>query len=135
MLNIIENKTIITILLTIMFIISGINKIYTFDETVNSLEQKLEYNINLDFFKFVIFIVILLEIIAPIIIINYAFTGKYKKEAYYSVIALIIFTILATLIYHFPNFTNYKKSLGFWANMSLLGGLLLLAKSINLNVL
>jgi uncharacterized membrane protein YphA (DoxX/SURF4 family) len=135
MTNIVENNGIITILLTAMFIISGLNKFYTFDETVNSLQQKLQYNINLDFYKFVIFIVILLEIMAPLIIINYAFTGKYKKEAYYSTIALIIFTILATLIYHFPNFTNYKKSLGFWANMSLLGGLLLLLKTINLNII
>lgn len=73
--------------------------------------------------------VILLEIVAPVIVVYSIATKRYKKWAYYSVIALIVFTILATLLYHFPDFSNYKRSLGFWANMSLLGGLLL-AKNI-----
>lgn len=127
----IENKTIITFLLLFMFIISGISKIYDFDISVESLKNKLSFNVSKIFYDLAITIVILLEILAPIIIIYSVFTGLYKKEAYYSVIALILFTIMATFVYHFPNFSNYKKSIPFWANVSLLGGLLLLARMIN----
>ncbi|NDE91588.1 MAG: DoxX family protein, partial [Alphaproteobacteria bacterium] len=59
--------------------------------------------------------------------------GQYKNEAYLSSIVLIVFTILATLLYHFPDFTNYKKSIPFWANISLIGGLLLIVKIIEQN--
>ena len=125
-----ENKATIATLLVIMFLLSGINKLSGFSSVVESLKQKLQYDMANELYNLAIVIVVLIEIIAPIIIIYYSFTGNYKQEAYYSVIALILFTILATLIYHFPDFSNYKKSIPFWANISLLGGLLLLAKMI-----
>lgn len=128
--DIIENKSIIATLLVIMFLLSGIHKLSGFSDVVESFKQKLQYDISHELCNLAIVIVVLIEIIAPIIIIYYSFTGNYKQEAYYSVIALILFTILATLIYHFPDFSNYKKSIPFWANISLLGGLLLLAKMI-----
>lgn len=136
MLNIIdsiENKTVIVSLLVFMFLISGISKIFTFDTVVDGLKQKIIYDMSSLFCKLIIVMVILLEIIAPIIIIYYSITGNNKTEAYYSVISLCIFTILATLVYHFPDFSSYKRSLPFWANMSLLGGLFLLAKNIKNN--
>jgi uncharacterized membrane protein YphA (DoxX/SURF4 family) len=125
-----ENQKYIYTLLLGMFIISGINKIFTFNGAVDSLKQKLQYELSDNLYKLAIVIVILLEIIAPILVINYSINGTYKRESYYSVICLIIFTIVATIIYHFPDFTNYRKSVAFWANVSLLGGLLLLAKNI-----
>jgi uncharacterized membrane protein YphA (DoxX/SURF4 family) len=131
--NHIENPRVIFTLLVLMFLISGFNKIYTFDGVVEGLKQKIQYDIPIEFYKIVILVVILLEIIAPLLIINYAMTGNNKQEAYYSVIGLLLFTILATIIYHFPDFSNYKKSLPFWANISLIGGLLLLAKNIHIN--
>jgi len=137
--NTIEHTSFIYTLLVIMFLISGINKISTFNTTVDSLKQKIQsiFNwqetISSNIYYAIIIMIILLEIIAPIIIINYAITNQYKKEAYYSAIALVGFTIIATLVYHFPDFSNYKKSLAFWANISLIGGLLLLAKTIRKN--
>jgi len=125
-----ENKLIISTLLVIMFLLSGINKLSGFSSVVESLKQKLQYDMSDNLYNLAIVIVILVEVLAPLIIIYYALTGNYKKEAYYSVIALIIFTILATLVYHFPDLNSYKKSIPFWANISLLGGLLLLAKMI-----
>lgn len=125
-----ENQKYIYTLLLGMFIISGINKIFTFNGAVDSLKKKLQYELSDNLYKLAIVIVILLEIIAPILVINYSINGTYKRESYYSVICLIIFTIVATIIYHFPDFTNYRKSVAFWANVSLLGGLLLLAKNI-----
>ena len=128
--NIIEREVFIIVLLVIMFLISGINKMYNFSDTVMGLKQKINYDMSNEIYNLIIVIVILIEIIAPVIIIYYGVTKTYKMTAYYSVITLVIFTILATVLYHFPDFSNYKRSLGFWANISLLGGLLLLAKVI-----
>lgn len=125
--KLIENPIFVSVFLLSMFFVSGINKIFSFQETVDSLTNKIPFEI---FSNLVIVLVILLEIIAPLLIIYYFISGNYKKYAYYSVISLCIFTILATILYHPPKF-SYKKSLGFWANMTLVGGLLLLAKYIN----
>ena len=125
-----ETYQVIIPMIVLMFILSGINKILTFEATVNSLKKHLPSMYDW-FYNIAILIVILIEIIAPIIIINYVINGQYKNEAYWSTIILIMFTILATLLYHFPDFTNYKKSIPFWANISLIGGLLLIAKIIN----
>lgn len=95
-------------LLVIMFLLSGINKIYTFNDSVNSLQQKLSFMEN-KLVSIIIIIVILLEILAPSFIIYNFVTGKNKAWAYYSVIGLIVFTILATIIYHPPDFSNYKS--------------------------
>jgi len=61
------------ILITLMFFLSGIEKIYTFSKTTMDFSNKT--NIPLTLSKLVISGVILLEIIAPIIIISYTFTG------------------------------------------------------------
>jgi uncharacterized membrane protein YphA (DoxX/SURF4 family) len=128
--DIIENKSLIATLLVVMFLLSGVNKFSGFNSVVESLKQKLQFDMSNELYNLAIVIVILIEIIAPLVIVYYTFTGNYKEQAYYSVVALIVFTILATFIYHFPDFSNYKKSIPFWANISLLGGLLLLAKMV-----
>lgn len=136
MVEFIENPIFISALLLSMFIVSGVNKIFNFKETVDSLTNKLQFEIfnNPVISNFIVTLVILLEIIAPLVIIYYFMSGSgsgnYKTYAYYSVISLCIFTILATILYHPPKML-YKKSLGFWANLTLIGGLLLLAKYIN----
>ena len=76
----------------------------------------------------VILLVILLEILAPVIIVYHYITEEYSSYSNYAVISLIVFTILATLLYHPLDMTNYYKSIPFWANISLIGGLLLLIK-------
>lgn len=129
--SLIENKGIISALLVFMFFLSGINKMYSFNDTVYSVKNKIQFDVADELYNLVIILVILLEIIAPIIIIYNAVTGDRKLEAYYSVIGLIIFTIVATLLYHLPDIFSYKKSMPFWANVSLLGGLLLLLKTMN----
>jgi uncharacterized membrane protein YphA (DoxX/SURF4 family) len=128
--KLIENPIFVSVFLLSMFFVSGIDKIFSFQETVDSLTNKIPFEISSILVNLVIVFVILLEIIAPLLIIYYFISGNYKKYAYYSVISLCIFTILATILYHPPKFP-YKKSLGFWANMTLVGGLLLLAKCIN----
>ena len=46
--------------------------------------------------------VIAIEIIAPIVIILAIFNENYKNLAYHSSLTLAGFTVLATLLYHFP---------------------------------
>jgi uncharacterized membrane protein YphA (DoxX/SURF4 family) len=123
-----------SILITAMFFLSGFHKLINFDKTVNNFKGKISYalninqNINEYIYKSIIGLVVLLEILAPIIIVYYYTTKKYRKFSNYAVYGLIIFTILATLLYHPLNINDYYKSIPFWANISLIGGLLLLIK-------
>jgi len=117
------------ILITLVFFLSGIEKIYTFSKTTMSFSNKI--NIPLTLSKLIISGVILLEIIAPLIITIYTFSGSFSglfnvlalfKTA---VISLIIFTIAATIMYHNP-FISGKNYHAFISNVSIIGGLLAL---------
>jgi uncharacterized membrane protein YphA (DoxX/SURF4 family) len=126
--NVLESNAFGPSLLLIMFFISGLHKVFTLDKTIDNLQSKL--NIQKNLATLGVYIVILLEIVAPIFIIYNIITRKYTDYAKYSVWSLIIFTIVVTMIYHPPDFSNYYKSLAFWANISLIGGLLLLQKTL-----
>lgn len=130
MLDKLQNNTLIFSLIVAMFAISGISKTYTFDSTTDSIKEKIAYNISSRVYQVITLCVIILEIAAPAIIVYHSYTGQYKQYAYYSALALAVFTVLATFLYHPPDFSNYKKSIPFWANISVTGALLLLAKHI-----
>jgi len=112
-------------LITLMFFLSGIEKIYTFSKTTMDFSNKI--NIPLILSKLVISGVILLEIIAPIIIIGYTFTGLYNLLPLFktALMSLIVFTIVATSIYHNP-FKSSKNYYEFITHLSIIGGLLAL---------
>lgn len=114
------------VLLTSMFFLSGFQKIFTYTKTVDNLKGKINVNVNIEIYHLVILLVILLEILAPVIIVYHRITGEYSSYSNYAIVSLIIFTILATLLYHPLDITSYYKSIPFWANLSLIGGLLLL---------
>ena len=116
------------ILLTAMFILSGFQKIINYGKIEDNLKGKLNINVNTEIYNLIISLVILLEILAPAIIVYHCITGEYYSYFNYAVVSLIVFTILATLLYHPLDITNYYKSIPFWANISLIGGLLLLLK-------
>jgi uncharacterized membrane protein YphA (DoxX/SURF4 family) len=126
------------ILITAMFFLSGFHKLINFDKTVNNFKGKISYalninqNINEYIYNYIIYAVIVLEILAPVIIVYYHTTGKFRIFSNYAVYGLIFFTILATLLYHPLNINDYYKSIPFWANISLIGGLLLLFKKSNI---
>ena len=115
------------VLITLMFFLSGIEKIYTFTKTTMNFSNKT--NIPLALSKLVISGVILLEIIAPIIIISYTFTGLFNLLPLFktALISLIIFTILATIMYHNP-FKSSKNYYTFITHLSIIGGLFALYK-------
>jgi uncharacterized membrane protein YphA (DoxX/SURF4 family) len=121
-------QVISTLLLTIMFVLSGLSKISNFDKTVNNVQLKL--NVSPDLSKLGVLLVILIEVVAPVLIIYHLITQKIKPLALYSVWALIGFTCVVTLIYHQPDFSTYYKSIAFWSNVSLVGGLLLLFEKL-----
>ena len=118
--------TIYATLIVLMYILSGINKIRTFDATVKSLEKHFFINTLPNYFYVIsIILVIILQIFGSLIIIYSIHTNKYKKYAFYSCIGLAIFTILATLLYHFP--PNGAQYYPFVSNITSLGALLLLS--------
>lgn len=111
------------ILITLIFFLSGLEKIYKFSKTTNDLSKKI--NIPLNISKVVITSVIFLEIIAPIIITTYTLTDLPKLLPLFNtaLISLIFFTILATVMYHNP-FKSTKKYYEFINHLSIIGGLL-----------
>ena len=131
-----NNRYLIYTILLLMFILSGLHKINNYNNTVLSLANKVNpmINLNNDLYKIAIVLVILLEIIAPYILITSSYKNKHSKYSLYSVYLLIAFTILATLLYHPLNINSYMKSTPCCANVSLLGGLLLMAADVKKNI-
>ena len=121
-------KFIATIMITMIFFLSGINKIFSFNDTVNNFKTKLNLDLPFFIYQIIIFLVILLEIFAPIIIVYYNWKNQQHNKTikYIALISLIIFTVLATIIYHPLCISEYKKSFPFWCNFSLVGSLILL---------
>ena len=116
-----------SVLITLMFFLSGIEKIYTFSKTTMDFSNKI--NIPLTLSKLVISGVILLEIIAPVIIVSYTFTGLFNLLPLFktALISLLLFTILATIMYHNP-FISSKNYHTFITHLSIIGGLFALYK-------
>jgi uncharacterized membrane protein YphA (DoxX/SURF4 family) len=113
-----------SLLITLLFFTSGLEKLYTFSKTVTDFAKKTSLPLFLS--QLVISGVIVLEIIAPILVATYAFTGFIHLLPWFkiSVMALIAFTILATLMYHNPIITKSYRT--FINHLSIIGGLLLL---------
>lgn len=119
-------------LLLIMYFLSGISKYRHFSSTVSSYKQKVEVfklfgkiKLPMLFFNLSIIVVILLEIIMPVIVMYSLYFGTLNKEAFYLTLALAIFNILATILYHYPPVGS--EYYAFMKNVSSLGGILLLS--------
>jgi uncharacterized membrane protein YphA (DoxX/SURF4 family) len=118
-----------SILINLLFLLSGFNKIQNFSSVCKGFISKT--NASLFFAQIIIALVIILEIIAPLIISFYFCNFKahsknnfLKTTTKISIVALILFTILATYLYHFP--PTGKSYYSFMSNLSTIGGLLLL---------
>lgn len=116
-------------LLTIMFFLSGFDKIINFKNVSIGLKSKLTnkllLNLPLYFSYLSMILVIILEILGPILI-NYSYyTKKYYKYAKYSCWLLIVFVIMATYLYHFPPYGSQYYP--FMSNLALIGGLIILS--------
>lgn len=131
-----------TICIVLMYFLAGVNKMMNFTKTVKSFSEKILKLLKLlklsklsekfsfeslpyAIYQFIIAMVILIEIIAPLIIVIATYYKKYNKPAYYACISLAIFTVLATLLYHFPpNESHYHY---FMKNLTAFGSLLFLS--------
>ena len=113
-----------SLLILLLFINSGYGKIFDINGTAELLKSKV--NLDLPFFLYTlaIVIVVLLELVGASLILYSSLTNNNKLYAYYSVLGLIGFTILATLLFHLSPFEKEKISL--LKNLSIIGGLLLL---------
>jgi uncharacterized membrane protein YphA (DoxX/SURF4 family) len=107
-------------IMLIMFFTSGVDKVLNFDKTVEGFIKKVPIST-----RFMAIIAILsaiaIEIFAPILI-NYGHFYN-KHLAALGLGSLIIFTILATIIYHFPPIGRHYYP--FMSNLTTFGGLLL----------
>jgi len=114
-----------SILITFLFFISGFEKIYLFAQSTGKFAKKM--GISLMLAQLIICCVIILELVAPTLIAAFLYTGLRSLVPFYklSVIALALFTILATMIYHNP-FKGKEKYYAFMSNLSTLGGLMAL---------
>lgn len=108
-------------MLTMMFFLSGIDKLAHFSQTVDRLD-KFELHVNVS--KLLITMAIVIELVAPILII-YAIAYKQKTLGVSCCISLIVFTLCATFMFHFP--PTKKNYYPFMSNISTIGGLGLLS--------
>ena len=113
-------------MILLMYFLAGINKAKNFSSTVTGFKNMffMKKLPNL-FYQLAIFLVIVLEILAPIIILYSLQTDMYIDLAYFSSIGLAGFTILATIIYHFP--PTGGQYYAFMKNLTATGSLLLLS--------
>jgi putative oxidoreductase len=112
-----------SLFLGLMFLNAGIGKIKNVNPLAKGLSSKINLNLlPLIFFKIVIVLVIILEIVAPLgLLIGTMFKDLHYLKTY-SAIALIIFTILASVLYH--PITDSNQIGQFLANLAVIGGLL-----------
>lgn len=117
------NKLIPVNIMMIMFFLSGIDKMINFYKISNEFTTKTPVKIPIQLAYMAIIIAIIIELIAPILI-NVGLIKKNKRLVFYSTLSLIVFTVLATLLYHFPP-TGYQYY-PFMSNLTTIGGLMLI---------
>ena len=115
-----------SMLLLYQYFFSAIKKFNTFEQTVKSFKSKFFIkDLNEYIYKLIIIFVILLQFCVPVYTIYTIYTKTYNYLSFYLIIALVFFTMLATLLYHYPPIGN--KVYAFNGNICAIGGLLLLS--------
>jgi len=110
------------ILFLAMYILSGVNKAFKFMPTVKLTQSKFPIKFPLWFFKLAIVGVVLLLTIGSGLMVYSTYTNKLRKYSYYTSILMIIFTIMATFLFHPP----LTDKIHFMKNTSIVGAFFLL---------
>lgn len=121
-------KYLITFLLTIMYFLASFPKIKNFPNVVKGFGKRFSkqlFEMPQIFYMMSVVVAILIEFFCPLIIMYSVYDKKYKNYGYYACLTLILFTIKATYLYHFPPFG--KEYYPFVSNTTTIGGLSLLA--------
>ena len=125
-----------TSVLNLMFFVSGVDKLFHFDKVVGGLGKRMGGLAPLGVYKPLIVAAILIELLCPPMILYSALRRNAWNDrvGFYCSITLIVFTVMATLFYHFPPTTS-AKYYPFMSNLSLVGGLGLMAAVFYRNAL
>jgi len=111
------------LLLTCIFFIAGISKIKAIKENSNGLAEKPFFRLmHRNIITSIIWLVVVIEIVCPILIIYGLLNPSYKNIASISTLILIVFSIIATMVYHYP-----PKKLEYYffiKNVAIIGGLI-----------
>lgn len=111
---------IVSSLLILMFIISGVTKVFTLGE-IESKRLSNKLNLNIDISQLIVFIGGLWEIISCVLLL-YGIWTLQENLILYSSISLVLFTIIATFMFYvFP-----IKYLPILSNLTTVCALLLL---------
>lgn len=115
-----------------LFIGSGINKIKNFKTTVDLLSKKSGFNMMSKIVSKIAITIAIILLLAGSLYILYTIFVKQEqknKSCYnFIVIALVLFTILATILFH--NFiVDPSQKIHFMKNLAIVGGLILLIES------
>lgn len=124
------NRRFIILLLVLMFMYSGLKKLIKLGNTETKQFTNV-YGLSKPVARFLVFSAGLLEVVASGIILWYEFSGTNSSTrntiVNYAVSALIVFTILATLL--FKIYPRVKMS-PLLANLSVLAGLIMYKKNL-----
>jgi len=112
-----------TLLLVAIFFIAGLQKVRGFEGTVSMIAEHLGVD---SLAKLVTILVIMLEMLAPLVILYAAITKKHYTYAYIASLVLAVFTLIVTFMFYYP--LTSENQLMFMLHLSLAGGLLLLAQ-------
>lgn len=114
-----------SVFITLLFFLSSFEKIRLFPKSTGKFAKKL--GVSLPLAQVGISGAILLEMFAPLIIYAYTFTGMLSLLPLFkmALIALIVFTVVVTALYHNP-MKGKDKYYAFMSNLSTVGGLLAL---------
>ena len=99
------------ILLSAIFLINGIGKIFNYEGTIQYME-------NFDVPGYLIIPAIIVEILFPILLI----IGYYTK---FSALVLSLFTLVLAVIFH-TDFSNQMQLISFLKNIAIAGGFLII---------
>ena len=99
------------ILLSAIFLINGIGKIFNYEGTIQYME-------NFDVPDYLIIPAITVEILFPILLI----IGYYTK---FSALVLSLFTLVLAVIFH-TDFSNQMQLISFLKNIAIAGGFLII---------
>ena len=99
------------ILLSAIFLINGIGKIFNYEGTIQYME-------NFDVPSYLIIPAIIVEILFPILLI----IGYYTK---FSALVLSLFTLALAVIFH-TDFSNQMQLMSFLKNIAIAGGFLII---------
>ena len=116
-----------SLLILLMYVLSGVGKIKNFNSTVKGFSQKPVFkHMPLLINQLIMVGVIVLLIGGSALIVYSVVTKKLRFVARLTCIALAIFTVFATLLYHWPPVgADYYHVL---KNMTAVGALLLLSQ-------